>query len=148
MKVRILDTNQSHRDFHPRTGLYATRNYFPFVARIFLSLLFLWSGVMKVLHPGATREYMAAYGMPVTSLFLVTAIAVEILGGMSVLLGIKARWGAAALAIFLIPATLILHTDLSDQIQQIMFWKNIAIFGGLLMVIQYGPGGIVVRSPR
>ncbi len=77
----------------------------------------------------------------------VTAIAVELLGELSILLvlGIKLRWGAIALALFLIPATFIFHTDFSDPIQQIMFFKNLAMLGGLLMIIQYGEGNIVFR---
>lgn len=102
------------------------------------------SGVDKVLHPIGTQQYMASYGMPLTGLFLLAAIAVEIGGGLSVLLGYKTRWGAIALAIFLIPATLIFHTNFTDQIQTIMFMKNLAILGGLLMIIQYGSGRIAL----
>lgn len=58
------------------------------------------------------------------------------------MLGYKARSGAIALAVFLIPATLIFHTNFADRIQQIMFMKNLAILGGLLMIIQYGAGRI------
>lgn len=97
------------------------------------------------MSPLTTQEYMSAYGIPLTSLFLIIAIAVEILGGLSVLLGIKPRWGAVALALFLLPATFIFHTNFSDQMQQIMFFKNLAMLGGLLMIVQYGGGNIVLR---
>jgi putative oxidoreductase len=75
-----------------------------------------------------------------TSLFLVGAIAVEVLGGLSVILGYKARWGAAVLFAFLIPATLIFHTNFGNQTQMIMFLKNLSIMGGLLFVITHGAG--------
>lgn len=127
------------------TGLYATRNYIPLFARIFLSALFLMSGINKIMNPVATQEYMAANGMPLTQVFLVAAIALELVGGLSLLLGYQARWGAAALILFLIPATVIFHTNFADRLQQIMFLKNLAILGGLLMVIQYGPGQIALH---
>ena len=147
MKLKI--TEVPNRELHnTRNGLYATRNHFPLVARIFISTIFIWSGIGKIMNPVGTQEYMSAYGMPLTQIFLLAAIAIEILGGLSVLLGIQPRWGATVLALFLIPATFIFHTDFSDQIQQIMFFKNLAMLGGLLMVIQYGGGNIVLRKSR
>ena len=124
--------------------LYAIDNYLSLLARIFISALFLWSGTNKILNPVATQENMSAHGMPFTLVFLVGAIALEILGGLSVLLGIKTRWGAAMLIVFLIPATLIFHTDFSTEIEQAMFLKNLGILGGLLMLIRYGGGSIVL----
>lgn len=127
------------------TGLYATRNHIPLIARILLAGLFLWSGVNKILQPAATQEYMASYGMPLTGLFLVGAIALELLGGLSLLLGYKARIGTTLLIIFLISATLIFHTNFADPMQQIQFFKNLSILGGLLMVLQHGPGNIALK---
>ncbi|HEY9623202.1 MAG TPA: DoxX family protein [Crinalium sp.] len=149
MKIRILSSTpaatSSERNEYSSTGLYATRNHIPLIARILLSALFLWSGIGKILHPAATQEYMASYGMPLTSIFLIAAIAIELLGGLSVLLGYKTRLGAIGLSIFLMIATLIFHTDFSDQVQQIMFMKNLSILGGLLLIIQHGPGNIALR---
>jgi len=125
-------------------GYYSSKNVISLGSRVLLSAIFLKAGVDKILHPVATQQYMAAHGMHLTGLFLLAAIAVELAGGLSVLLGYKTRWGAIALAIFLIPATLIFHTNFADQIQTIMFMKNLAILGGLLMLIQYGPGRITL----
>lgn len=119
-------------------------NYLSLLSRIGLSTIFLWSGINKILNPIATQENMTAHGMPFTSIFLVGAIALEIIGGLSVLLGIKTKWGAAMLVFFLVPATLIFHHDLSTEIEQAMFFKNIAMLGGLLMLIQYGGGSLVL----
>ena len=96
------------------------------------------------MNPAATMENMSAHGMPLTSFFLAGAIALEMLGGLSVLLGIKVKWGAAMLIIFLIPATLIFHHDLSTELEQAMFLKNMAMLGGLLMLVQYGGGSLVL----
>ncbi len=125
---------------------YRVNHYLSLLVRIFLSTIFLWSGINKIMKPLATIENMSAHGMPLTSIFLVAAIALEILGGLSVLLGVKPRWGATMLVIFLIPATLIFHTDLNTEIEQAMFLKNLAMLGGLLMLIQYGGGNIVLWS--
>ena len=144
MKLKITDV-PNVEIANNRPGLYATRNHFPLLARILMSSIFIWSGISKIINPVGTQEYMSAYGMPLTSLFLIVAIAVEILGGLSILFGVKPRWGAIALALFIVPATFIFHTDFSDRIQQIMFFKNLAMIGGLLMIIQYGGGNIVFR---
>ena len=145
MKLRITDVDVPDIEVTNRNGLYATRNHFPWLSRILMSAIFIWSGIGKIMNPVGTQEYMSAYGMKFTSILLIAAIAVEILGGLSLLLGIKPRYGAIALALFLIPATFIFHTDFSDQIQQIMFMKNLAMLGGLLMLIQHGGGSIVLR---
>ncbi|MBE9045140.1 DoxX family protein [Pleurocapsales cyanobacterium LEGE 10410] len=139
----MFDTNDI-KDQEARDGLYAIDNYLSLLARIFLSAIFIWSGINKIMHPIATQENMSAHGMPLTSVFLAGAIALEILGGLSVLLGIKTRWGAAMLIIFLIPATLIFHTDFATELEQAMFLKNLAMLGGLLMLIQYGGGNMVL----
>lgn len=139
----MFDTTKV-KDKNNRDRLSTIDNYLSLLARIFISALFLWSGTNKIINPFATQQNMSAHGMPLTLFFLVAAIALEILGGLSVLLGIKTRWGAAMLIIFLIPATLIFHTDFSTEIEQAMFLKNLAMLGGLLMLIRYGGGSIVL----
>jgi len=118
------------------------KNPVPLIARILLALIFIKSGIGKIMDPAGTQQYMTAYSMPLTGLFLVGAIIFEIFGSLSVLLGYKARLGAIALIIFLVPATLIFHTKLSDPLQMVMFMKNLAMLGGLLMVAYFGPGPI------
>ena len=120
----------------------------PLLARIFLSAIFLWSGINKILNPVGTQEFMAAQGLPFTGILLILAIATEILGGLSVLLGYQVRWGAGILLGFLIPTTLIFHNNLADRMTQIMFLKNLGIMGGLLMLMEYGAGQLVVKFNR
>jgi putative oxidoreductase len=122
------------------------RSYVPLIGRILLGLIFVMSGVNKITGFEGTQQYMASQGMPITAVLLVGAIVVEILGGLSVILGLWARAGAAALVLFLIPATLIFHTDFSQQTQMIMFLKNLSIMGGLLLVMAYGSGPYSLRS--
>lgn len=123
-------------------GYYTSKNVISLIARILISALFLVSAVNKISDPAGTQQYMTAKGMPLVGLLYLAAVAIELGGGLSVLLGYKTRWGAIALAIFLIPATLIFHTDFADRVQQIMFMKNLAILGGLLTIVQYGAGKI------
>ena len=123
---------------------HKSNDYLSLIARVCLSAIFIWSGVNKIMNPVATMENMSAHGMPLTSFFLAGAIALEILGGLLVLLGIKVRWGAGMLIIFLIPATIIFHHDFSKELEQAMFLKNVAMLGGLLMLIQYGGGDLVL----
>jgi len=116
------------------------QKFITLIGRILISQIFLASGFGKITGFSGTQKYMAAYGMPFTAFFAICAIILEIGGGLSVLLGYKARWGAVALMVFLIPTTLIFHTNFSDQMQVIQFMKNIAILGGLFMVAGFGAG--------
>lgn len=116
--------------------------YGPLVSRIFISAIFLFSGVNKIRNFQGTKQYMSTAGIPVTAFFLVIAIILEIAGGLSILVGFKAKIGAFLLIIFIIPTTLIFHTNFPDQVQMIMFMKNLAILGGLISVAVYGSGSI------
>jgi len=110
--------------------------------RVFLSLIFILSGLGKLFHFHDSTAMMAAKGMPAASLFLAGAITFEIVGGLSVLTGFKARWAALALVVFLIPTTLIFHNfwafqGMAQQEQMANFLKNISIMGGLLLLASY-----------
>ena len=140
----MLDTDNA-KEKEGNRQLHTVDNYLSLLARIFLSVIFIWSGINKIIDPISTQENMSAHGMPLTLFFLIGAIALEILGSISILLGIKTRWGAAMLILFLVPATLIFHHDLSTELEQAMFFKNLAMLGGLLLLIRYGGGEIVIR---
>ncbi len=117
------------------------------VSRVLLSAIFLYSGVMKVFHFTATTGFMTAHGMHMAAMFLVLAVLVEIGGGLSVLLGYYPRLGALALALFLVPVTLVFHRNLGDPNQAAHFAKNVAIAGGLLAVVSAG-GGVFSAGAR
>lgn len=121
-------------------------NYIPLAARIFLTILFLHSGLNKILDFGGTQEYMASSGIPagLTGFLLVCSIIIEILGALSVILGYKARWGAIALIVFLVPTTLLFHTNFAESMQVTQFFKNLALIGGLLMVVYFGSGPLSI----
>jgi len=123
------------------------------LGRILLSAIFILSGLGKIGDWSGSAAAMAAQGMRAVPLFLALAIITEIGGGLSVLLGFKARWGALVLICFLIPATLIFHnfwafTGAEYRMQMINFLKNLAILGGLLLLVLRGAGRPCLDWPR
>jgi len=116
--------------------------YASLIGRVLLCAIFLMSGMGKITDPAGTQAYMASHHMPYTAVLLVGAILLELGGGLSLLLGLKARWGALALVVFLVPTTLIFHTNFAERLQVIQFMKNLAILGGLLTLAAFGPGPI------
>jgi putative oxidoreductase len=116
------------------------QKYIPLLARIFLSAIFLKAGVDKILHPSATHQVMESKGIPLAGFLLILTILVLLAGGFSLLLGYQARLGALFLIGFLIPATLIFHTNFPEG--ETDFFKNLGLMGGLLMVVAFGAGSI------
>ncbi|HMK52212.1 MAG TPA: DoxX family protein [Thermodesulfobacteriota bacterium] len=112
------------------------------IGRILLVLIFLNSGIGKIGNFEGTAQYMAKSGMPFTNFFLVGAIFLELVGSITVVLGYHARFGALLLLIFLIPTTLIFHTNFADRMQMIQFMKNVSMFGGCLILLASGAGRI------
>jgi len=110
------------------------------IGRILLALIFLKSGIGKVENFSGTAQYMAGYGMPYPSFFLFGAIFFELVGSISVILGLFMRLGAALILIFLIPTTLIFHNIFVDPKMMIHFMKNASIFGGFLILLAGGGG--------
>ena len=108
------------------------------VARIFLSTIFIMAGAQKITGYAGTQAYMAKAGVPGELLPLV--IALEVGGGIAILVGMYARYAALALAIFTIVAAVLFHADTADRIQTILFMKNGALAGGLLLLAANGPG--------
>jgi len=108
------------------------------VARVFASAIFITAGYGKLgAGYAGTQAYMAAMGVPAAMLPLV--IALELGGGIALLLGFQTRLAAFLLAGFSIIAALIFHTG-ADQMQQIMLMKNFAMAGGLLAFTMFGAG--------
>ncbi|NEO77599.1 DoxX family protein [Moorena sp. SIO4G3] len=116
------------------------KKYIPLLGRICLCAVFLKAGIDKLFNPTYTQQLMESKGVP--GVLIIPTIIILLAGGLSVLLGYKARWGALALIGFLIPTTLIFHTDFSNQMQEIQFLKNLGLIGGLLMVATFGPGPV------
>ena len=112
--------------------------------RIMLATIFLLSGVSKIADPGNTLGYINSVGLPLPYLAIAGAIAVEVLGGVALIVGYRTRLVAIVLALFSVVTALVFHAALGDQNQFIHFFKNIAMAGGLLQVAAFGPGRISI----
>lgn len=113
--------------------------YYAPLGRVLLAVLFLYAGYTKITGFEGTAAFMGSvFVWP--SVFLVVAIAFELLGGLSLLLGYRAKWGALALILFTVVATYAFHNPLKDPTQMVMLLKNLAIMGGLLYVAAHGAG--------
>ena len=102
------------------------------LGRCMLALIFILAGIGKIQDPAGTVGYMQSMGVP--GILLWPTIALEILGGLAIAVGYKTEIAALALAIFSVVAAFIFHKNFGDQMQMIMFLKNIAIAGGLLLL--------------
>ena len=106
--------------------------------------MFILSGYEKIGGYEGTQNFMQAFGVP--GLLLPAVIAVELLGGIALLVGYQARIAAFLLAGFTLLTAIFFHTDFSQQWQMILFMKNLAISGGLLLLIAHGPGRWAMNS--
>src|SRR4051812_19318654 len=128
--------------------------YAPLVARILIGQIFIISGIMKIMDPAGTAAQMAGRGMFWVPFFLWSAAAVELGGGLSLLLGYKTRPGALLLFLFLIPVTLTFHnfwtyTDPKEHhVNMLFFMHNLTLMGGLLLVMTFGPGPFSLDQRR
>ena len=109
------------------------------LGRAMLAAIFIVAGFNKLGEAYAgTQAYMDSVGVP--GLLLPAVIAVEILGGIAILIGFQTRIAAALLFGFTMLTALLFHSDFSQQMQSILFMKNIAIAGAFLVLFSRGPG--------
>jgi|TARA_B110000914_G_C15072200_1_gene268932 putative oxidoreductase len=111
-------------------------NLFDLIARIFISSIFLFSGISKILNFENTIQWMESYG--VNGILLYPAIILEILMPVLIIVGYHTKIAAFLLLLFSISTALIFHNDFSNQIQLIAFLKNISLAGGLLFLVING----------
>ncbi len=116
------------------------------LGRIMLALIFILAGLGKIQDPAGTAGYMQSAGVP--GILLWPTIALEVLGGLALVLGYKTRYAAFTLAIFSVVAALMFHRNFADQMQMIMFLKNIAMAGGLLLLAVGGSTAFSMDNKR
>lgn len=121
--------------------------------RVLLALLFLPAGISKIGGFAGTVGYIASKGLPMPSAAAVIAIIVEVVGAVALIAGFGTRWAALALAGFTFIATFLFHNYWAMpaeqvMVQQLMFFKNIAIVGGLLVLAAHGAGAWSVDAKR
>jgi putative oxidoreductase len=108
-------------------------NILDLTGRVFISLVFLLSGINKIGNYEGSVGWMETFGMP--GIFLIPAIILEIVAPILIIIGYKVKIAAALLSVFCIATALIFHTDFSNQMQFVSFMKNISIAGGFLFLV-------------
>ena len=114
------------------------------IGRLFLSMIFIFSGFTKITGYAATQGYMESMGVP--GMLLPLVIAIELFGGLAILFGFKARFVAILLVGFNIISALLFHQFWIDESQMNPFMKNIAMAGGFLMIFAHGAGAYSIDN--
>ena len=115
------------------------------VGRALFALTFIVTGWQKITDFSGTVGFLASAGLPFPSLLTAASIVLEFGGGLAILLGWKTRWAALGLVVFVLVVTPIFHAFWSAppaqaMMQQVYFLKNVAILGGAVLLLAFGPG--------
>ena len=111
-------------------------NILDLIGRIFISSIFLLSGINKINNYEGSVGWMESLGVP--GIFLIPAIILEIIAPILIMVGYKVKISAALLSLFCIATAVIFHTDFSNQMQFVSFFKNIGLAGGFLFLVING----------
>jgi len=123
------------------------------IGRLLLALMFLLAGLSKLGGLEGTAGYIASKGLPMAQVLAFATAALEVGGAVMLIVGWQARWAALALAAFTLLATVLFHNywampAAEQMMQQLMFMKNLAITGGLLVLFAFGPGSLSLDARR
>ncbi|WP_339765934.1 DoxX family protein [uncultured Hoeflea sp.] len=118
------------------------------IGRVLLSIIFIMSGFSKLGAVAGTAGYMASMGIPLPNITVWLVIALEIFGGVAILLGFFTRYAAWALAAFCVASGYLGHFQPEDQMQMINFMKNLAMAGGYLVLAANGAGSFSIDARR
>jgi putative oxidoreductase len=127
------------------TGITSQYDWAALVGRLMLAAIFIISGFNKIGGFEGTAGYIASKGLPLPQVLTAATILVELGGGILLALGWKARWAALAIAVFSLLSGFLFHNywtfPAAERMTQFnSFWKNVAVAGGMLMVLAFGPG--------
>lgn len=124
------------------------------VGRILLALMFVLSGFDKLTNIQGTAGYIAGVaGLPMPAVLAAFAGLLELVAGLAIMTGFAARWAALALAVFTLAASFLFHAFWSvpaeqQFVQQLLFMKNLAVTGGMLILAALGPGPASLGSRK
>ncbi len=118
------------------------KGYVPLISRVLMGLIFVLAGAGKLADPAGTAGYIASVGLP--GLLVWPTIALELLGGLAIIVGYQTRLVSLALAAFCVVSGALFHNNFADQTQMIMFLKNLAMTGGFLQLYLHGAGKMAV----
>jgi len=124
--------------------MHAMKAYLPPVARLLMSGLFIWDGVLQLRDPSGTAKYFANVHIPIPDVTVWISIVFHLLAGLSILVGFKIRWAAAALVVFCLGTAFGVHLAAGDFNNMIHFYKNFVMAGGFLYVMTYGAGAMSI----
>ena len=113
------------------------------LGRVFLAGIFVVTGIKKALNSQGTAGFMESAGLPFPEILLVATIIIEVVGGLMVATGFKARIAAGVLFLFMIPVTATFHPP-TDPEQFTSFLKNLSVMGGLLVL--FGAQGLIKKD--
>jgi putative oxidoreductase len=116
--------------------------FLPPLARLLMSSLFVWDGIVQLRNPGGTAQYFASVHILAPDIAVWISILVHLLGGLALLAGFHSRSAAALLALVCLGTALGVHLPAGDPNNMIHFYKNLVMTGGFLYVIAFGPGAI------
>jgi len=114
--------------------------------RILMALIFVLAGLNKIGAIEGTQGYMEAMGVP--GILIYPTILFEIGTGLAIMVGYQTRIVALALAGFCLVSAVIFHSDLGDQVQFVLFMKNLAMAGGFLFLVRDGAGQLSLDNRR
>jgi len=120
------------------------QKYIPLAARVFLSAIFLFSGVTKLINFSGTVAWMESFGFSIAGLFLIGSIIIELGVGLSLVLGYKAKYSAFVLAVYLVIVSAVFHFDFSDPNNPLTLLRHLGMIGGLLLISVYGAGPVSI----
>jgi putative oxidoreductase len=120
----------------------------PLLGRILIALLFLPSGFEKVSDFHGSVEYAIGHNLPLPVLGVGIALVIELLGSLLLVIGYKARWTAAIMAVYCIVAAVFFHNNFAEVMERINFFKDVAIAGGLLQIAYFGAGPLSVDNRK
>jgi putative oxidoreductase len=138
MNELSIDNNQI------KTSGDKNMKYTVLFGRILFSIIFLSAALGHFSQK--TISFAAAAGVPFASIAVPFSGVLALVGGLSVVLGYKAKWGSWLLVLFLVPVTIIMHNfwaapdPMTAQMQQAMFFKNISMLGASLIIAYFGSG--------
>ena len=114
------------------------------LSRVLMSAIFIWAGFGKLMATAGTTAYFTKIGLPMPSLAYLLAVAVELVGGILILIGLFTRPAAIILGLWCVATAVVGHSDFGDRNMQIHFMKNLTMAGGFAYVTLLGAGAFSV----
>jgi putative oxidoreductase len=142
--AQTSDMAENHDEVTAEMPMQKIMALWPVLARVLMASLFIWDGVLQLRDPGGTAKYFASVHIPLPEVAVWISILVHLLGGFALVLGFKTRWAAAALCLLCLGTAFWVHLPVGDVTNMMHFYKNLAMAGGFLYVMNYGAGGLSI----